>query len=125
MVSTRYADVHMSALRITRVKGNETVYFLHHGSWTTLARGYSNNDRAIPVLGMTASASPDRPFGHQDAQVAFDNFVVTEPAMVNRSTSILLLGFVIIAVGFIYFMRLRSGPRGAMASVESISAKAR
>jgi DNA-binding SARP family transcriptional activator len=65
------------SLRIARVKGVETVYFLHHGSWATLAGGHSSSHRAIPVLGMITSDAPDRPFGHQEARVAFDNFVVT------------------------------------------------
>ena len=54
----------------------------------------------------------------------FENFAPTEFYTVNRSTSILLLGFVIVAVGFIYFMRIRSGPNAAMASAESVTAKA-
>jgi len=64
------------SLRIVRVKGSESVYWGHHGSWTELARGYSQ-DPAIPVLGMSTSGSPERPFGHQEAKVAFDNLVVT------------------------------------------------
>ena len=73
---TEVAD-RSGSLRIARVKGVETVYFLHHGSWATLAGGHSSSHRAIPVLGMITSDAPDRPFGHQEARVAFDNFVVT------------------------------------------------
>ncbi|MEY2523892.1 MAG: hypothetical protein QOJ66_2457, partial [Ilumatobacteraceae bacterium] len=64
------------SLRIARVNMIETTYLLHHGSWTALARGYSSGE-ATPVLGMMTSDSPDRPFGHLEAKVAFDNFTIT------------------------------------------------
>jgi DNA-binding SARP family transcriptional activator len=63
------------SLRIARVKGIETTYFLHNGSWRVLASGFDN---ASAVIGLqAASDGPNDAFGGQELKVAFDNFKIT------------------------------------------------
>jgi DNA-binding SARP family transcriptional activator len=62
------------SLRIARVNGIETTYFLHEGSWRKLA---SSSADGAAVLGLQAMSDGQHPFGGQEVKVAFDNFTVT------------------------------------------------
>jgi Bacterial transcriptional activator domain len=62
------------SMRITRVNGVETTYFMHDGSWRKLA---SATQRGAAVFGLQASSDGQHAFGGQEVKVAFDNFTVT------------------------------------------------
>ena len=59
------------SLRVARVKGVETTYFWHLGSWRKLA---SAPAAGAVVLGLVATSDGQNPFGGQEVTVAFDNF---------------------------------------------------
>jgi DNA-binding SARP family transcriptional activator len=62
------------SLRIARVNGVETTYFLHEGTWRKLA---SSAAGGAAVLGLQATSDGHNRFGGQEVKVAFDNFTVT------------------------------------------------
>jgi DNA-binding SARP family transcriptional activator len=62
------------SLRIARVNGIETTYFLHSGRWRALA---SSHESGKAVLALQAFSDGQNPFGGQELKVAFDNFKVT------------------------------------------------
>jgi DNA-binding SARP family transcriptional activator len=62
------------SLRIKRVKGIETTYFLHNGTWRELA---SSPESGSAVFGLQAFSDGHNPFGGQEVKVGFDNFQVT------------------------------------------------
>jgi DNA-binding SARP family transcriptional activator len=62
------------SLRIARVNGLETTYFLHNGRWRTLA---SSRESGRAVLALQAFSDGQNPFGGQELKAAFDNFKVT------------------------------------------------
>jgi DNA-binding SARP family transcriptional activator len=62
------------SLRIARVKGVETTYFLHGGSWRKLA---SSPAAGSVVVGLQAMSDGQNAFGGQEVKVAFDNFRVS------------------------------------------------
>lgn len=62
------------SLRVKRVKGIETTYFLHNGTWRELA---SSPASGSAVFGLQAFSDGHNPFGGQEVKVAFDNFRVT------------------------------------------------
>jgi DNA-binding SARP family transcriptional activator len=62
------------SLRIARIKGIETTYFWHQGSWQRVA---SSPATGAAVFGLQAFSDGQNPFGGQEVKVAFDNFKVT------------------------------------------------
>ena len=62
------------SMRITRVNGVETTYFMHGGAWRKLA---SATQGGAAVFGLQASSDGQHAFGGQEVKVAFDNFTVT------------------------------------------------
>jgi hypothetical protein len=62
------------SLRIARVNGVETTYFLHEGTWRKLA---SSAAGGAAVFGLQAMSDGHNPFGGHEVKVAFDNFTVT------------------------------------------------
>jgi DNA-binding SARP family transcriptional activator len=61
------------SLRIARVNGVETTYFLHEGTWRKLA---SSPAAGAAVFGLQAMSDGQHSFGGQEVKVAFDNFTV-------------------------------------------------
>jgi hypothetical protein len=76
------------------------------------ARGESNE---------TQPAEQETQFGEGGEET--EPVFVAESSKGGRTTALLMLGFVIIGVGVIYFMRLKGGPATAAASAESATAK--
>jgi DNA-binding SARP family transcriptional activator len=66
-------------VRITRVKGIETTYFLHKGTWQRIASGSSSGAAVfgLDAMWFSDSSNHNPPFGQQEVKVAFDNFTVT------------------------------------------------
>jgi DNA-binding SARP family transcriptional activator len=62
------------SMRITRVNGVETTYFMHGGTWRKLA---SATQGGAAVFGLQASSDGQHAFGGQEVKVGFDNFTVT------------------------------------------------
>lgn len=62
------------SLRVARVRGVETTYFWHLGSWRKLA---SAPAAGSVVVGLQAMSDGQNAFGQQAVKVAFDNFRVS------------------------------------------------
>lgn len=71
---TAIGDAKAGALRISRIGSRITTYVWHRDGWFMLATGSASGEA---VFGLQALVLHGRPFGHQQASVAFDNFTVT------------------------------------------------
>jgi hypothetical protein len=75
-VSVRTTDL-AGGLRVRRVNGVLTTYYRHGSTWIQLSSA-RNSRPSVPILELWTTSTL---FGHQAAQVAFDNFQATARAV--------------------------------------------